>query len=71
MPDRTTGSQALTSAQTRDVYYRYDLRNAQLSARFDSQAGEGITNQYDEFGRLVSTSINMGGTARTLSYQYD
>ncbi|MEA3044453.1 MAG: hypothetical protein QOH47_2291 [Sphingomonadales bacterium] len=61
----------LTSAQTRDVHYRYDLRGLQLSARFDSPTGEGITNAYDGFGRLVSSSSNMGGVTRTLSYQYD
>ena len=53
------------------VYYAYDLRNLQLSARFDSQSGEGITNAYDGFGRLISSSSNMSGTTRTLAYQYD
>jgi RHS repeat-associated protein len=71
VPERTSGSQALTGAQTRDVYYSYDLRGLQLSARFDSQAGEGVTNSYDGLGRLVSTSINMGGTTRTLTYAWD
>jgi RHS repeat-associated protein len=71
VPERTSGAQALTAAQTRDVYYSYDLRNLQLSARFDSQTGEGVTNSYDGFGRLASSSTNMGGTTRTLSYQYD
>jgi hypothetical protein len=42
----------LTPAQTRDVHYGYDLRNAQLYARFDSPTGEGVTNSYDAFGRL-------------------
>jgi RHS repeat-associated protein len=71
VPERTSGAQALTTAQTRDVYYSYDLRNLQLSARFDSQSGEGVTNTYDGFGRLKTSSNNMGGTTRTLSYQYD
>jgi RHS repeat-associated protein len=53
------------------VYYGYDLRNLQLSARFDSQAGAGITNAFDGFGRLASSSTNMSGTARTLAYHYD
>jgi RHS repeat-associated protein len=53
------------------VYYGYDLRNLQLSARFDSQAGAGITNAFDGFGRLASSSNNMGGVTRTLAYQYD
>jgi YD repeat-containing protein len=36
-----------------------------------SQSGEGITNAYDGFGRMVSSSTNMGGATRTLTYQYD
>jgi RHS repeat-associated protein len=53
------------------VFYSYDLRNLQLSARFTSQSGEGITNGYDGFGRTVSSSTNMGGTTRALTYQHD
>jgi YD repeat-containing protein len=71
VPERTTGSQALTAAQTRDVYYSYDLRNRQLSARFDSPSCEGVTNGYDGFGRQLSTSTSMSGVTRTLSYGYD
>jgi len=61
----------LTAAQTRDVYYGYDLRNLQLFARFDSASGEGITNVYNGFGWLSSSTTNMGGVARTLGYGYD
>jgi len=71
VPERTTGAQALTAAQTRDVYYSYDLRNLQLSARFDSQSGEGITNTYDGFGRLSRSIFDMGGIPRQLDYRYD
>jgi RHS repeat-associated protein len=53
------------------VYYSYDLRNLQLSARFTSQSGEGIANVYDGFGRPLSSSTNMGGTTRTLAYLHD
>jgi RHS repeat-associated protein len=53
------------------VHYGYDLRNLQLSARFDSQAGAGITNAFDGFGRLASSSTNLGGVTRTLAYHYD
>jgi RHS repeat-associated protein len=71
VPSRTSGSQVLTAAQTRDVYYAYDLRGLQTDARFDSLSGDGVTNSYDGFGRLASSTTNMGGTARTLTYQYD
>lgn len=71
VPERPSGPQALTAAQTRDVYYSYDLRNAPLFARFDSVSGEGVTNVYDGFGRLASSSTNMGGTTRTLGYRHD
>jgi len=55
-----------------NVFYGYDLRNAQLYARFTSATtGLGITSTYDAFGRLSSSTNNMGGTSRTLSYQYD
>ena len=53
------------------VFYGYDLRNLQLHARYTSASGEGVTNTYDGFGRLASSSTSMGGTARTLTYQYD
>lgn len=54
-----------------DVYYGYDIRGLQLYARFASISGVGITNSYDGFGRLTSSSNNMGGTTRTNSHQYD
>ncbi|HYI49220.1 MAG TPA: hypothetical protein VEX35_12230, partial [Allosphingosinicella sp.] len=53
------------------VHYGYDLRNLQLSARFGSTTGEGLTNVYDGFGRLASSSIDMGGTAHTLGNAYN
>ncbi|MFL6844748.1 MAG: RHS repeat domain-containing protein, partial [Allosphingosinicella sp.] len=67
VPERT----GLTAAQTRDVYYAYDNRGLQTKARFDSLAGEGVTNTYDGFGQLVSSSSDMGGTARAVGNQYD
>jgi RHS repeat-associated protein len=60
----------LDPIHTRDVHYGYDLRNLQLFARFDSAAGEGVTNAWDAFGRPLSSSINLGGTTRTLGYQH-
>ena len=53
------------------VYYAYDNRNLQLYARYSSTSGQGATNAYDGFGNLVSASTDLGGTTRTLTYQYD
>lgn len=61
----------LDPLHTRDVYYAYNLQNLQTAARFDSLSGEGIVNNYDRLGRLTSSSTSMGGTTRTLGYQYD
>lgn len=54
-----------------DVYYGYDLRHLQLYARFGSTSGQGVTSVYDNAGRLSSSANNVGGTSRTLGYQYD
>jgi len=55
----------------RPVHYGYDLRNLPLTARFDTPSGPGIANAYDGFGRLTSTSADIGGTTRTLAYRHD
>ncbi len=59
------------AAATRDVFYGYDLRGLQTYARFDSPTGEGVTNVYDGFGRLTSTTTAIAGTSRVVSAQYD
>lgn len=59
------------ASATRDVYYSYDLQGRQISARYDNQSGEGVTNGYNGFGELISSSINMGGVTRSFAYQYD
>jgi RHS repeat-associated protein len=61
----------LAAIHTRDVHYGYDLRNAQLYARFDSPSGEGVTNAYDGFGRPVSSTLLMDGVSRTIGRAYD
>jgi RHS repeat-associated protein len=52
-------------------HFGYDLRGLQMFARLGSAVGAGISNNYDGFGRLASTTTNQSGAARTLSYQYD
>ncbi len=61
----------LSSTHTRDVYYGYDIGNRQIFARFDSPSGEGVTNGYDSLGRQISSTTDMSGASRTLSYQND
>ena len=67
VPERS----GLAAIHTRDVYYDYDLRGLQTKAMFGSLAGEGVTSVYDGFGRLVSSTSNMGGVARTVGNAYD
>jgi len=60
------------SGAVRNVYTSYDLRGLQTYARFDSASGtDNIHNVYDGLGRLTSSTTAMGGTSRTLAYQYD
>lgn len=56
---------------TRNVYYGYDLRSLQLFARYDSANGDGVTNTYDGYGQIASSTTAISGTSRTLSYLYD
>ena len=55
----------------REVYYGYDLRGLQLHARFGSHSGQGVTTEYDGFGGVKSTTIDIDGVSRTISYGYD
>lgn len=56
----------------RDVYYSYDVLGHQLTAKFDSSSGsDGITNSYNGFGELVSSTISMSGFSKTLTSIYD
>ena len=59
------------SRNERDIYYGYDVGDRLLYARFDSSAGEGVTQTYDAFGLMLTSNINMDGVSRTLSYEYD
>ena len=60
------------ASMARSVYYAYDLRGLQTAAQFDSASGaDAVTQAYDGFGRISSSTTSMGGVSRTLSYQYD
>ncbi|HEX8626377.1 MAG TPA: hypothetical protein VF782_15045 [Allosphingosinicella sp.] len=48
----------------------YDLRGLQTSANFTTIGG-GVTNAFDGFGRLASTTTHLGGSVRTVSRRYD
>lgn len=61
----------LATTHTRNVHYGYDLMGNMTYARFDNTAGPGITNAWNALGQLTSSTTNMDGTARALSYQYD
>jgi RHS repeat-associated protein len=62
----------LTAAQTRDVFYSYDLFGRQLTAKYDSTTGaDGISNVYNGFGELTSATAAMGTLTKALTYQYD
>ncbi|HEX8239200.1 MAG TPA: RHS repeat-associated core domain-containing protein [Allosphingosinicella sp.] len=62
---------SVTGAAGYSVFYGYDLRGLQTYARFGSAAGAGVTNTYDTFGRISSSTTNMDGVARTFNSQYD
>lgn len=53
------------------VYHGHDVRGLLIHARFTSDSGQGVTNTYDGFGRLRTSSSNMGGPVRTVTSDYD
>jgi len=67
--NRMTFKQVPNASQ--DVSYGYDLRGLMTYARFGSSSGSGITNAYDGFGRMTSTTNTMGGLARTVYQGFD
>jgi RHS repeat-associated protein len=66
-----TVPQSASGAAGYSVYYGYDVSNLQTFARFGSVNGLGITNAYDIFGRLVTSTTNMDGTSRSLTSLYN
>jgi RHS repeat-associated protein len=60
------------AVDTRDVYYTYDFRGLQTSARYDGATGpDGVFSAYDNAERLISTTTSMAGTSRAITLQYD
>jgi RHS repeat-associated protein len=67
-PIRPTGTGCAPASATRDVYYGYDAWGRELTAKFDSASGaDGITNVYNGFGELTSSTIAMGTFSKTLT----
>jgi RHS repeat-associated protein len=60
-----------TGAPGYSVFYGYDVRGLQTYARFGSATGPGVSNVFDAFGRLASSTTTMDGVSRTMSSQYD
>ncbi|HET6630386.1 MAG TPA: hypothetical protein VFG91_11485 [Woeseiaceae bacterium] len=62
---------SVSGAPGYSVHYGYDVQGLMVYARFGSDAGAGITNTYDGFGRLRLASSNLGGVTRTVASDYD
>jgi RHS repeat-associated protein len=63
--------QSASGAPGYSVHYGYDVQGLQSFARFGSASGPGVSSDYDGFGRPLSSTSTMSGSARTLAYQYD
>lgn len=75
VPDSCVPGYACTNAPAaaiRDVFYTYDVRNLQLTARYDNAEGaEGITNEYNGFGETTSSTVTMAGFSKAITSLYD
>jgi RHS repeat-associated protein len=68
-----TVSVSATGAAGYSVFYVYDNRGLQTSARFGTSAapGSGVTSDYDSAGRQVRATSDMGGSPWSLAYGWD
>lgn len=58
-------------APDNDVYSGYDLLGRRLYSRFDSATGPGTSTDFNGFGEITSESSTIGGSNKSLYYQYD
>jgi len=71
-PIQPPGTGCPPASATRDVFDGYDILGRQLTAKFDSSGGaDGLTNAYDGFGNLASSTIAMAGFSKAISALYD
>lgn len=71
-PIQPPGTGCPAASATRDVFYGYDILGRQLTAKFDSIGGaDGITNAYDSFGNLMSSTISMAGFSKSITSVYN
>lgn len=59
------------SGSTNDVFYKNELRGLQLTAKYGSHTGLGITRAYDRFGRMTQEQNNSSGTNFVINNTYD
>lgn len=70
--NRVTLKHYVNSAKQKDIYYDYDLRGLQLSARFGVAATADRTQQkYDGFGNLRGDIVVMGSVTRSVYSRFD
>jgi RHS repeat-associated protein len=67
VPERS----GLDPIHTRDVYYGYDNRGLQTSARFGAPDGYGLTFWYNGFGEPLVTLLYLFDQPRYVTYGYD
>ena len=59
----------LPSTTSKDVVYGYELTGANTQIKFTN--GDGISNTFNGFADVLSSTTLMSGSSRSLSYQYD